>query len=59
MKEPSAAPIENPRYIKEALRERMTGALLSPVIPIKRVCSAGKKPQSLVSNQPPELLSLP
>src|ERR1700680_174052 len=44
--EPSAAPSENPRYIKDALRERMTDAPLSPETPIKRACWAGKKLQA-------------
>lgn len=41
--EPNAAPNENPRYMKDALRERMTDAPLSPETPINRACCAGKK----------------
>src|ERR1700733_9518316 len=43
----STAPNENPRYMKDALSERMTGANLAPVMLIKRACWAGKKPQAV------------
>src|ERR1700720_2569360 len=45
--DPSTAPNENPRYMKDALSERMTGATLAPVMLIKRACCAGKKPHAV------------
>src|SRR6185437_15222902 len=44
--EPSAAPSEKPRYMKEAFRERTTAASFSPAMPISLACCAGKKPQA-------------
>src|SRR5260370_41838418 len=41
--EPSAAPSENPRYMKEPLRERMIGAFFRPAMLIKRACCGGGK----------------
>ena len=36
--EPSAAPSEKPRNMKEALSESTIGATLIPAMPISRVC---------------------
>ena len=41
-----AEPCENPRYMKEPLRERMIGAFFRPAMPIKRACCGGKNPYS-------------
>ena len=46
MSEPKVAPTEKPRYMNDALSERITGAPLSPMMPISRDCCAGKKPQA-------------
>src|SRR5271168_4088503 len=45
--DPSAAPREKPRYMKEALRERATGVLAGPAMPTSRACWGGKNAQAL------------